>query len=145
MRLLPNDNTVYVFKGEDEMVKIIELKTIEDILPLYTQQEYREDLDRNRSWYLYRGMTNTKFDLTTSLDRNCKQHKAELETSILMNFTKYGALEDPTIERSVWRQMFMGQHYGLPKGSLTGHSLRWWRFILRHVRIILIKWMLTTA
>ena len=114
MRLLPNDNTVYVFKGEDEMVKIIELKTIEDILPLYTQQEYREDLDRNRSWYLYRGMTNTKFDLTTSLDRNCKQHKAELETSILMNFTKYGALEDPTIERSVWRQMFMGQHYGLP-------------------------------
>lgn len=33
---------------------------------------------------------------------------------ILSNFTKYAALEDPTIESSVWRQMILGQHHGLP-------------------------------
>lgn len=96
------------------MIKIVEIKTMEDVLPLFTQQEYRSDLDRNRSLFLYRGMLNTKFKLTTSLDRNCKGHKKELEPCILKNFTKYGALEDPTIEKSIWRQMFMGQHHGLP-------------------------------
>ena len=79
------------------MVKVVNVNKIEDVLELFTQQEYREDLDRNRSWFLYRGMTNLKFKLTTSLDRNCKDHKKELEPCILMNFTKYGALEDPTI------------------------------------------------
>ena len=96
------------------MVKEVIIDSIEEVLPLFTQQEYRPDLDRNRSQYLYRGMTNIKFDLTTSLDRNCKDHKGELEKCILRNFTKYAALEDPTVEKSVWRQMFMGQHHGLP-------------------------------
>ncbi len=105
--------TIFV-KEEGAMVKVVNVNKIEDVLELFTQQEYREDLDRNRSWFLYRGMTNLKFKLTTSLDRNCKDHKKELEPCILMNFTKYGALEDPTIEKSIWRQMFMGQHHGLP-------------------------------
>lgn len=96
------------------MIKVVNINTIEEVLPLFTQQEYRPDLDRNRSLFLYRGMINTKFKLNTSLDRTCKDHKKELEPCILLNFTKYGALEDPTIEKSVWRQMFMGQHYGLP-------------------------------
>ncbi|MCQ2519628.1 MAG: FRG domain-containing protein [Lachnospiraceae bacterium] len=96
------------------MIKVVYINTVEELLPLFTQQEYRPDLDRNRSLYLYRGMINTKFNLSTSLDRTCKEHKKELEPCILHNFTKYGALEDPTIENSVWRQMFMGQHYGLP-------------------------------
>ena len=105
------------------MIKVIEISTIEDVLPLITEQDERKDIARNRSQYLYRGMANTKFSLTTSLDRNCKEHKKELEPCILMNFTKYGALEDPTIERSVWRQMFMGQHHGLPTRLLDwSHS-----------------------
>ena len=33
---------------------------------------------------------------------------------ILSNFTKYAVLEDPSIESSVWRQMILGQHHGLP-------------------------------
>lgn len=96
------------------MIKTVEVKTIEDVLPLITEQEYRPDLDRNRSLYLYRGMTDAKFKLTTSLRRNCKDAKKALEPCILDNFTKYGALEDPQIEKSVWRQMILGQHHGLP-------------------------------
>ena len=105
------------------MVKEVYIDKIEDVLPLLTEQDYREDLERNRGQFLYRGMSNAKFKLTTSLDRNCKDLKGELEGNILANFTKYGALEDPTIERSVWRQMFMGQHHGLPTRLLDwSHS-----------------------
>ncbi len=105
------------------MIRTIEISTIEDVLPLITEQEFRPDLNRNRSLYLYRGMTDVNFRLETSLSRNCKGAKKELEPCILMNFTKYGALEDPTIEKSVWRQMFMGQHHGLPTRLLDwSHS-----------------------
>lgn len=105
------------------MIKVIELSTIEDVLPLLIEQDYRPDLDRNRGQFLYRGMSNVKFKLSTSLERNCKEHKKELEPCILANFTKYGAIEDPTIEKSVWRQMFMGQHHGLPTRLLDwSHS-----------------------
>ncbi len=105
------------------MINVIYIDKIEDVMPLLTAQEYRPDIDRNRSQYLYRGMSNAKFKLTTSLDRNCKDLKTELEPCILQNFTKYGALEDPTIEKSVWRQMFMGQHHGLPTRLLDwSHS-----------------------
>jgi len=105
------------------MIKYVEIDKIEDVLPLLVEQEYREDLTRNRGQFLYRGMSNAKFKLTTSLDRNCKDKKTELEPCILANFTKYGALEDPTIEKSIWRQMFMGQHHGLPTRLLDwSHS-----------------------
>ena len=105
------------------MIKVVEISKIEDVLPLITEQQYRPDLKRNRSLYLYRGMPDASYKLTTSLSRNCKDFKKELEPCILMNFTKYGALEDPTIERSVWRQMFMGQHHGLPTRLLDwSHS-----------------------
>ena len=96
------------------MIKTVEINTIEDVLPLITEQEYRPDLQRNRSLYLYRGMTDVDFKLTTSLSRNCKSAKKTLEPCILNNFTKYGCLEDPLIEKSVWRQMILGQHHGLP-------------------------------
>lgn len=96
------------------MIKIVNIDTIEDVLPLITEQEFRPDLHRNRSLYLYRGMTDVSFKLDTSLQRNCKDLKKSLEPCILSNFTKYGALEDPLIEKSVWRQMILGQHHGLP-------------------------------
>lgn len=96
------------------MIKTVYINSIEDVLPLITEQEYRPDLGRNRSLYLYRGMTDVNFKIETSLYRNCKEEKKSLEPCILNNFTKYGALEDPLIEKSVWRQMILGQHHGLP-------------------------------
>ncbi len=105
------------------MVRTVIIDELKDVLPLITEQEYRPDLDRNRSLYLYRGMSDASYTLGTSLERNCKDAKKELEPCILMNFTKYGALEDPTIEKSVWRQMIMGQHHGLPTRLLDwSHS-----------------------
>lgn len=96
------------------MIKEVHINTLEDLLPLLTEQDYREDLHRNRSSYLYRGMPDASFKMATTLSRNCKDKKKILEPAILENFAKYAVIGDPTIENSVWKQMILGQHYGLP-------------------------------
>lgn len=96
------------------MITVVHVDKIEDLTPLMAQQEYNDSIDRYRSMYLYRGMSNSDFSLVTSLQRNCKDKKAELEPRILRSFTKYAVIEDPELPNSVWRQMVRGQHHGLP-------------------------------
>ena len=97
-----------------DMVKTCVIDDIWGISQLLMEQRYRPDLDRYRSLHIYRGMPNADFDVVTSLRRICKHKGRQLEPVILSNFTKYAALEDPSIESSVWRQMILGQHHGLP-------------------------------
>jgi hypothetical protein len=52
--------------------------------------------------------------MVTSLRRNCKQLQQTLEPAILKNFAKYAVIEDPGVSQSVWHQMILGQHHGLP-------------------------------
>ena len=96
------------------MIKEVRITTLEELLPIFTEQEYRKDLDRNRSPFVYRGMCNASWKMYTSLERNCKDKQALLEPAILENFAKYAINDDPNICTSVWRQMIVGQHYGLP-------------------------------
>jgi len=105
------------------MVKTVRINTLDELMNILAEQQYREELDRHRCHYLYRGMTDSDFLLETSLCRNCKDKQKELEPHILRNFTKYAALEDPSIENSVWRQMILGQHHSLPTRLLDwSHS-----------------------
>lgn len=105
------------------MIREIHITTLDDLMPLLTEQDYRPDLDRNRSSYLYRGMTNTNYKMFTSLSRNCKHLQKTLEPAILENFAKYAVIGDPSIAGSVWNQMILGQHYGLPTRLLDwSHS-----------------------
>lgn len=96
------------------MIEEVRITTLDELLPLLTEQEFRQDLNRNRSSYLYRGIPNTDFKMYTSLGRNCKDRQKILEPAILGNFAKYAVSERPDIAQSVWRQMILGQHYGLP-------------------------------
>ena len=59
-------------------------------------------------------MPDKDFNLVTSLQRNCGELAAALETPILDNFIKYVSIEDPSVSESVWRAMIVGQHHGLP-------------------------------
>lgn len=96
------------------MIREIEISNLDDLTQMITEQEYRADLDRYRSSFLYRGMPDSSFKMETSLHRNCKHLQRQLEPAILENFAKYAVIGDPTIAESVWRQMILGQHYGLP-------------------------------
>ena len=95
-------------------IKIIRIKSIEQLNKIIWNQKYHPGIKRNRSPYLYRGLPNVNFHLVTSLHRNCGEKKNVIESSILRNFTKYSAIEDPTLNQSVWKQLIIGQHHGLP-------------------------------
>jgi hypothetical protein len=96
------------------MIHEVRINTLEELMPLLSEQEYRPDLGRNRSPFVYRGMNNASFRMVTSLRRNCKELQRTLEPAILKNFAKYAVIEDPSVAQSVWRQMILGQHHGLP-------------------------------
>lgn len=95
-------------------IKEIEIKNIDQLNAIIWEQKYHDGIKRNRSNYLYRGIPNVDFRLVTSLQRNCGIKKDDIEPSILRNFTKYAAIEDPILNSSVWRQLIIGQHHGLP-------------------------------
>jgi hypothetical protein len=96
------------------MYKTIELDTLESVINLVSQQEFSDKTKRHRSNFMYHGLSNISFELSTSLQRNCKQLYPELESSVLRNFTKYALAEYPWLDSSVWKQMILGQHHGLP-------------------------------
>ena len=96
------------------MINIVKIDSLEDLYTLFIDQAYDAEIERYRSKYLYRGLSNEEYSLVTSLKRNCKEKQRELEKSILRNFTKYAAIEDPELKESVWRQLIIGQHHGLP-------------------------------
>ena len=105
------------------MIKTIHISKIEDLMPLLSEQDWREDIHRNRSSFVYRGMPNTEFKMVTTLKRCCKDLQKSLEPAILNNFAKYAVREDPTVTQSVWHQMITGQHNGLPTRLLDwSHS-----------------------
>lgn len=93
---------------------IVKIHSIDQVSELIWDQKFDIGLNRNRSPYLYRGLPNSAFHLTTTLQRNCKEKKDILEPTILRNFTKYAAIDDPQLKESVWKQMIVGQHHGLP-------------------------------
>lgn len=96
------------------MIKVQEIKEFQKIWDIISEQAYSDGIDRYRSSYLYRGLPNIGFHLETSLARNCKHKGSVLEKAILRNFTKYASIEDPKLTGSVWRQLIIGQHHGLP-------------------------------
>ena len=96
------------------MIQYHEIKSIEEVKTLLLEQERNMDNARYRSSFFYRGLPDIHFKLTTSLARNCKHLAPNLEVYLLDNFKKYARIEDPLIDRSIWRAMIVGQHHGLP-------------------------------
>lgn len=96
------------------MISEKRIETMEQLMELTMEQQYRPDLKRHRDLHIYRGESNADFTLSTSLSRNCKELSSTLEMPMLHNFTKYAVLEEPTIDGNVWKQMIVGQHHGIP-------------------------------
>ena len=96
------------------MITVTKIATLDGIIELIKEQKYNSSLNRYRSSFLYRGMPNSSFELKTGLQRYCKSKKSCIEKPMLRNFTKYALMSDPKLNESVWRQLIIGQHHGLP-------------------------------
>lgn len=73
---------------------------------------YDSDLDRHRSPFVYRGLSNKDYELKTSLYR-LQNNPKDLEGHLLRNFKKY-APQDSVSENNDWNWLAVAQHHGLP-------------------------------
>ena len=78
---------------------------------LYTGA-WKENLQRFRSDYVYRGLPSASYDLQTSLMR-LGENYAELEQHLLRAFRRY-AYRYASFDTSMWNWLALAQHHGLP-------------------------------
>ncbi|WP_026665682.1 FRG domain-containing protein [Butyrivibrio sp. FC2001] len=95
-------------------IKTVKITTKEQINDLIWNQQPDDGSGRYRSTYIFRGLPNSDYKLATTLHRNCTNKSSQLEASLLRNFTKYASIEDESLRNSVWKQLVIGQHHGLP-------------------------------
>lgn len=100
------------------MTDDIRITGIDDVHDLIMSLDFDSSINRWRSKYLFRGLSNSKYHLVTSLQRNCKEKSHDLEWPLLRNFYKYAINDKPIIEQSIWYLLSIGQHHGLPTRML---------------------------
>ena len=96
------------------MVNTVILDSLDGVMDILKDQKLNEKEDRYRSSFLYRGMPDASFRLQTSLKTNCGEKSRRLEQHILRNFAKYAAFDSTHGDMSVWDELIIGQHHGLP-------------------------------
>ncbi len=96
------------------MIKEKKIEDFDQIKDLVFDLGYDPSSDRNRGYYLFRGLPNESYELKTSLQMNCGDRSSDLENKLLNNFKKYTATDTNHEDDNVWRRMILGQHHGLP-------------------------------
>ena len=85
--------------------------TLQDLLG---QGAWNEELDRYRSPYIYRGLSDASYALESAVTRFVGETgRWELEGHLLRNFLKY-AQQDIEIPESPYYRLAIAQHHGLP-------------------------------
>ncbi|MFT3907941.1 MAG: FRG domain-containing protein [Ferruginibacter sp.] len=83
-------------------------------LQKYLFDEYESDKDRYRSKYAYRGVSNSKYKLETSIQRLGRK-PSEVERHLIRNFQKYSPINTLVDSyNNIWNWISLGQHHGLP-------------------------------
>lgn len=99
----------------------MEMKEIEIFTPkswielqefLFKEKDAR--IDRYRSQYAYRGISNANYSLKTSL-QILGRKPSEVEAHLIRNFKKYSPINTLVDDyNNIWNWISLGQHYGLP-------------------------------
>jgi hypothetical protein len=90
--------------------QIIEVNSWKELQEALYHDAFLPGLNRFRSSYIYRGLHNIKYDLSSSLNRLGESH---LERHLLRNFRKYSQMDDDD-KKSIWNWLALAQHHGLP-------------------------------
>lgn len=73
---------------------------------------WKPEMDRYRSNYAFRGLSDCRYKLKNSFLRNCGKHP-ELEYHLLRNFRKYARTDEPQHTNTPLRSLVLAQHHGL--------------------------------
>jgi len=80
-----------------------------ELMEALYHDSYESQLKRFRSDYVYRGLEDASYSLTTTLNRLGESH---LEKHLLRNFRKYSQIDHR--DKSIWNWLALAQHHGLP-------------------------------
>jgi len=90
-------------------VQTIEVQSWSELMDALFHDSWSKGLQRFRSSYVYRGLEDANYDLTSTLNRLGESH---LEKHLLRNFRKYSQIEGEN--KSIWNWLALAQHHGLP-------------------------------
>lgn len=90
-------------------VKEIQVNSWAELMEALFHDSWSPMLERHRSSYVYRGLHDFQYPLSTSLNRLGESH---LEKHLLRNFIKYSHRHEQG--RSIWNWLALAQHHGLP-------------------------------
>ncbi len=89
----------------------IEVNSWGELQDVLYKDSWNEQLLRYRSGYVYRGLEDHSYDLTSTLNRLGESH---LEKHLLRNFRKYSHKQIKSEYTSIWNWLALAQHHGLP-------------------------------
>lgn len=89
--------------------KTIQVTSWSELTEALFHDSWSAGLQRFRSSYVYRGLEDKRYDLTSTLNRLGESH---LEKHLLRNFRKYSQIDDEN--KSIWNWLALAQHHGLP-------------------------------
>ncbi len=93
-------------------VEDIYISSWSDLNEQLYEGSWKETLGRHRSNFVYRGLSQSSFNLRSSLSRLAGTSE-RIEGHLLRNFRKY-ARRDAVPDDSVWNWLALAQHHGLP-------------------------------
>jgi hypothetical protein len=96
----------------DKVDNIIQVNNYGELLDTLFYDSWNNQLGRYRSQYAYRGLSDSKHQLVSTLIRLGGKFK-DLEKHLLRNFKKY-AYGDFVQKDSIWHWLSLAQHHGLP-------------------------------
>ena len=90
----------------------IRVKNWNELNEILFEESWKAQLGRFRSNYAFRGLSNSTYELKTSIIRLGGDYN-KLENHLLRNFRKY-AHRDALYSKSEWSWLALAQHHGLP-------------------------------
>ncbi len=89
------------------MIKIVELKSIGELIDFPFVDGIRDEKKFRRMDYTFRGQNSEKYSLISGLRRTSQKDFNYLERRLLNNFKKYGQIVEDKVCSSIWENMII--------------------------------------
>lgn len=104
------------------MIQTIKIENIGKYINCVFSLNKEEAQSSSYTDYIFRGQRNYEYELNSSLRRTYKNQFAYAEKRLLQNFQKYSSIYDSHTNDSIWHNMIIAQHHGIPTRFLDFSS-----------------------